>query len=252
MAPRRLLVLLVAGCAAEVPPAPPPPLPDPPPDAVPARPTAPLQIAAPEPTADSTGTVAPNEVPPDPPPMAGPATCFNKSTTDCNVPGTTLKKGSAFVDASPPAGFVQCAGFVNTAGDDVAARFFDDCLGAIDLRVRVFSSDDTLEEDIILTGGSAPTESWANFDYIKGESSAEKRTHWGATTFFTTTDGRDACMKQAAPNGPTFGSGNASVAIIAGGNRGADEYRISCGGADLPGRRIAIYRGARHALPRAR
>jgi hypothetical protein len=49
-------------------------------------------------------------------------------------------------------------------------------------------------------------------------------------------------MNAASPSGTTFGSGNAHVAIIAGANRGADEYRINCGGPSLPDRRIGIYR----------
>ena len=127
----------------------------------------------------------------------------------------------------------------------------DGCVGAANLRVRVFTTDGALEEDIIDTRLSQ-TGAWPNFDYLGGEVVAEKRTSWGDTTFFTTTDGRDACMKPAGRGGITFGSGSANVAIVVGSNTGADEYRISCGGDALPDRRIAIYRDAGHVLQRAR
>src|SRR5262245_34068381 len=53
--------------------------------------------------------------------------CTNGSSTDCNPPGSTLIAASAFVDPAPPAGFVQCAGFVNTAGNDVAWNWEANC-----------------------------------------------------------------------------------------------------------------------------
>jgi len=169
------------------------------------------------------------------------AVCFNESTTDCNQPGTTLSASSAWVDPEPPSGFSQCAGFINTDGDDVSAGFLDGCLGATSLRIRVFSRKSGLEEDIVVVG-TTRFEAWPNFNYLSGELSQEKRTNWGDTTFFTTTDGRDACMNAAAPGGTTFGSGNKGVAVIAGANTGADEYRINCEGPPLPGRRIGLYR----------
>jgi hypothetical protein len=184
-------------------------------------------------------------------PAPAEARCANGSSTDCNVPGTTLAPLSAWVDPEPPSGFVQCAGFLNTSGDDVAESFLDGCLGASALRIRVLDPDGGLEDEVIVEGMTAAA-AWPNFDYLGGEPLAEKRTHWGTTSFFTTTDGRDACMQPAARRGTTFGTGNGSVAVLAGANTGADEYRISCGGADLPGRRVAVYRRRADTLEVAR
>jgi len=84
------------------------------------------------------------------------AACLYGSLTDCNPAGTTLNPAAAFVDANPPAGFVQCAGFRNTASDDVRwdwendcavqmngvlfVRVFDDASGALIAGARLFQS----------------------------------------------------------------------------------------------------------------
>jgi hypothetical protein len=89
--------------------------------------------------------------------LAGPglaAVCTNGSSTDCNPAGSTLNPAAAFVDPSPPAGFAQCAGFINTSSDDVRwdwemncapdkdeqllVRVFDDNSGAILAGARLF------------------------------------------------------------------------------------------------------------------
>lgn len=179
-----------------------------------------------------------------------PLPCSNGSLSDCNAPGTTLIPESAWVDPDPPAGWQQCAGFVNTEGNDVTHDFLDGCLHARRLRVRVWTPGGELEEDVS-AGGMPPVDAWPSWNYLGGSYVLTKKTHWGDTTFFTATDGKDACMKVAAPGGTTFGSGYAGVAIVAGGNRGADEYRISCEGKSLPGRRIALYRDPVTPLRRA-
>lgn len=167
--------------------------------------------------------------------------CSNQSTTDCNVPGTTLIGTSAFVDPNPPMGWTQCAGFVNTAGNDVAHNFLDNCLNTTRLRIRVFNAMGGIEEDIyVATQMSWPA--WPNFNYLGGTQTTVYKTNWGATAFFTNTDGKDACLHTAAPSGTVFGTGNGSVAVIAGGNLGSEEYRINCSGAALPDRKIALYR----------
>ncbi len=68
------------------------------------------------------------------------AACLYGSLTDCNPAGTTLNPAAAFVDADPPAGFVQCAGFRNTASDDVRWDWENNCALQKDgvLFVRVF------------------------------------------------------------------------------------------------------------------
>jgi hypothetical protein len=172
--------------------------------------------------------------------VAGPF-CSNGSPVDCNVAGTTLLPGSAFVDPSPPATWTQCAGFVNTSGDDVAANFLDNCLNTTRLRIRVFTSANVLEEDTYVTNMSSWA-AWPNFNYLGGGQVSPVKTFWGTTTFFTNTDGKDACLHVAAPSGTVFGTGNGSVAVIAGGNAGYLEYRINCSGMALPDRKVALYR----------
>jgi len=167
--------------------------------------------------------------------------CSNGSALDCNVAGTTLLAGSAYVDPAPPKGWIQCAGFINTPGDDVTDSFLDHCLDTKRLRIRVFTSKNELEEDVTVTGMNVVS-SWPNFNYLGGTFMVMAKTYWGTTTFFTNTDGKDACMQRAAPSGTVFGTGSADAAIVAGGNKGHDEYRVSCGKADLPDRKIALYR----------
>ena len=100
---------------------------------------------------------------------------------------------------------------------------------------------DVLEEDIQVDPMTS-WNAWPNFNYLGGTEVVNKKTNWGTTTFFTCTDGRDACGQQAAPSGITFGTGNGTVAIIAGANTGYNEYRINCGGANLNDRKIALYK----------
>ena len=56
------------------------------------------------------------------------AVCTNGSEMDCNAEGSTFVPSSAFVDPAPPAGFAQCAGFINTPGDDVRWDWEQNCL----------------------------------------------------------------------------------------------------------------------------
>jgi hypothetical protein len=171
----------------------------------------------------------------------------DRDPRDLNVPGTTLGRRSVFVDPSPPKGWTQCAGFVNTADDDVAPNFLDNCLDGNRLRVRVFTADDVLEEDVFVTDIERLA-SWPEGQYLGRKSTYLKKTHWGGidggaqSAFYVHGKGRDACFQQSADTGTTLGSGHAGKAIIAGGGTGYDEYRVSCGGAALPDRKIALYR----------
>jgi hypothetical protein len=154
---------------------------------------------------------------------------------------------SAFVDPEPPPEWRQCAGFVNTAADDISSDSLDGCLGAERLRVRVFTADNALEEDVAVEElGSLSA--WPTHAYVGGRSIIERKTHWGGldggaqSVFFASTDGRDACAQTVAPGGTTLGSGHAETAIIAADAIGYDEYRLSCGKQALPDRKIALYR----------
>jgi hypothetical protein len=165
---------------------------------------------------------------------------------DRNPPGTTLHPEAVFIDERPPRGWEQCAGFVNTAQDDVTPDFFGGCNGARRLRVRVYDSSGRIEDDVFVSGVELVDE-WPT-GYLGSGGTVVKNTFWGTldggaqSVFFTARNGRDACMQVVAPNGMTLGSGHAEKAIIAPGGTGYDEYRLSCGRENLPDRRIALFR----------
>jgi hypothetical protein len=167
---------------------------------------------------------------------------------DRNPRGTTLTARSVFVDPHPPKGWKQCAGFVNTAEDDVTGDFLDNCLGSERLRVRVYGPEGELEEDVTVLG-IEPREAWPRGSYLGQGGTYGKKTLWGGldggaqSAFFVQTNGTDACGQQVTDKpSTTFGSGHAQRAIIAGGATGYDEYRVSCGKQALPERKIALYR----------
>lgn len=159
--------------------------------------------------------------------------------------GALLNPEAAFVDPNAPPEWEQCAGFVNTAEDDVSADFFASCIGAERLRVRVYGPRGQIEEDVFVT--NVTEREWTH-NYLGKGGTIVKKTNWGTldggarSLLFSGTGGRDACMQAAAPEGLTLGSGHAQKAVIAPGATGYAEYRISCGHEDLPDRRIAIYR----------
>jgi hypothetical protein len=168
-----------------------------------------------------------------------------RASRDPNPPGSTLHPEAVFVDPNPPDEWDQCAGFVNTSLDDVSSGFFDNCIGASRLRVRVFARDGELEEDVFVTD-IAPE--WSGHNYLGYGGTIVAHRFWGtleggaSSLLFVGAGGKDACMKPVAPEGWTLGSGHGEKAIIAPGAKGYGEYRLSCGREDLPDRRIAIYR----------
>ncbi len=170
-------------------------------------------------------------------------TAPRRDPRDPNPPGTTLIPSSVFVDPSPPEGWKQCAGFVNTEEDDVTADFVDNCLYADRLRVRVFDSRGELEEDIYVTG-MVDLVTWPE-NYLGTKSTVVKATHWGTKGGVPSvlSSNLSECTPAAWPKGTTLGSGHAVTAIISGAADGYDEYRISCGVKQgLADRKIAVYR----------
>jgi hypothetical protein len=156
------------------------------------------------------------------------------------VAGTTLIASSAFVDPAPPPGWKQCAGFANTTGDDVTDRFLDNCLGADQLRVRVFDPTNALEDDMYQTG-LALSSTWTT-GVQSGTWTLLMATHW-TYGYCVNLDGRSSCGTIIAANTQTFHTCKCGDAVIAGGATGADEYRLGdSGGANLPDRHIALYR----------
>jgi hypothetical protein len=63
--------------------------------------------------------------------------CLNGSTTDCDPPGSTF---APFVDPNPPAGYLQCAGFINTPAYAIEFNWFTNCEPYFngDLWIRTF------------------------------------------------------------------------------------------------------------------
>lgn len=61
-------------------------------------------------------------------PRAAEAACTNGDPLDCNPVGSTLNPAGRFVDPAPPLGAAQCAGFTNTAADDVDWNWENNCI----------------------------------------------------------------------------------------------------------------------------
>ncbi len=152
-----------------------------------------------------------------------------------------------YVDTTPPSGWVQCAGFTNTVGDDIDTSFMNDCLGADALLLRMWDKDGNLEDDVYAKDLPKLT-AWLSWSYLGGSVlNVGKSTYWvnsasGSVPFFTSTNGQDACLMQAAPSGLTFGTGSSSTGIIVAGATGEYELRVNCGGSALLGRTVAIYK----------
>jgi len=167
---------------------------------------------------------------------------------DPNPPGTVNIPSSAYCDPNPPAGWTQCAGWINTAADDVSNSILDDCLnGSYRLRIRVWNqANSILEEDVYST--NADVSLWRSWDYLGGSVTKAVSTHWtGSTTYFTTTGGGSACYFNSdcgidAPCGTmTLGTGNGSSMILAPGWDNDYELRVNCSGPALQDRIIAVY-----------
>lgn len=194
-------------------------------------------------------STAPPGVPSPAPPVARPDAPLAKEepSRERAVPLAAPSPASVFVDPAPPRGWKQCAGFTNTAGNDIGAGFLDECLSTTRLRVRVFDGKE-IEEDVFVEG-ITPRAEWPEHAYLAGARSViVKATFWGgmegqpASAFFVGAGGKDACGRAVAESGITFGSGHAERAIIVPDATGYDEYRLSCGKAALPERSIAFYR----------
>jgi hypothetical protein len=163
-----------------------------------------------------------------------------------NPAGTLLIESSGYCDPSPPAGWTQCAGWINTSADDVTNGVLDGCLNSnYRLRIKVWNqSTGSLEEDIYTE--DANMVNWMAWDYHGGSIIKSVYTYWtGETTFFSTTNGGSACYTQGGVDAPvgtlTLGTGNGSSIIIAPGWDNEYEYRVNCLGQALPDRIIAVY-----------
>jgi len=79
-------------------------------------------------------------------PRTAAAACTNGDPLDCNPVGSTLNVAGRFVDPAPPFDAAQCAGFTNTAADDVAWNWENNCLPFInqELILRVYDMSGTI------------------------------------------------------------------------------------------------------------
>ena len=168
---------------------------------------------------------------------------------DPNLSGTLNIESSGYCDPSPPSGWTQCSGWINTSGDDVTNNILDGCLNSNNrLRIRIWNqSTGVLEEDIVST--DTDVSSWRTWDYLGGNITQNTATNWtGWTTYFTTTGGGSACYHNhqcgidAPCNTLTLGTGNGNSIILAPGWENEYELRINCNGAALNDRIIALYK----------
>lgn len=174
---------------------------------------------------------------------------FESPFCDPNPPGTLLIQTSGWCDPSPPSGWTQCAGWLNTSGDDVTNNVLNGCLNSNGrLRIKVWNASGmTLEEDVFSTNTDVSV--WRTWDYLGGTVSKPVWTNWsGTTSFFTSTGGGSACYMNGncgadAPCGTlTLGTGNGGTIILAPGATNEFEYRNNCGGQAFVNRIIAVYK----------
>lgn len=158
-----------------------------------------------------------------------------------NPPGSLLIAASAWTDPSPPAGWRQCAGFINSAGDDVAGHVLDNCLNTDRLRLRVWNDSGVLVDDVYATGMNVWT-AWPDFNYLGGTPTVVQNTYWNGTTTFFTDQGGDACAFSGFNNGISLGNGNGNTLNISPSDfDNAKEIRINCNGIGLVGFKMALY-----------
>jgi hypothetical protein len=164
---------------------------------------------------------------------------------DINPPGTLLISSSSFVDPNPPSGWTQCAGFINTSGNDVTENVLDGCLPVERMRIRMWNASGVLVDDQFSESGNGQaTSSWPSWNYVTGGRTAVVSTYWISTAgFFATTDGRDACGQSTGGSRPHLGTGNGTcAAIFPGHSNDSFELGRNCSGSAYVDFTIAVYR----------
>lgn len=168
-----------------------------------------------------------------------------EAPADINPPGTLLIASSSFVDDSPPAGWTQCMGFVNTAGDDVSATAMNGCLPMTKLRMRIWNPSGTLIDDHFMS--SFPTLSaWPVRAYVSGRNLGRSvvlsSLMPGSASFYATTNNSDACGQDVggAPVHLATGNGN-NAGIAPGHSNDTEELGRNCNGSGYVGYTVALY-----------
>ena len=181
--------------------------------------------------------------------------CSNGSCLDCNVAGQTLIKNSAFVDPNTPAGWTQCFGFLNTAGDDVGPKSPDNCLNAKALRMRIIDAGGNIHADVYGTVNTSLAAWPSSVKYITGSLTLAKcgNPMWpcGNTSgFYGATNGTGgAGCNKFAPGGMNFSNANGNQVTVApaepkaGKSGGREIGHGECyGNAEWIGYKAAIYK----------
>ncbi|MFT6143666.1 MAG: UDP-3-O-[3-hydroxymyristoyl] glucosamine N-acyltransferase [Myxococcota bacterium] len=156
--------------------------------------------------------------------------------TDVNSPGTTLIATSAFVDLSPPDGWTQCAGYTNTAGDDVSSEVLNGCLPFTKLRMRLYNASGVLVDDHYGSGLSVTT--FNNRAYVTS----------GRTNIMQTNYTGSAGLYSGNPYGgttvnPMFSTGNGGPSVIPANGTHAAEIAVGASGVTngLIGYSVAVF-----------
>ncbi|HMV69622.1 MAG TPA: hypothetical protein PKA64_22460 [Myxococcota bacterium] len=160
-----------------------------------------------------------------------------------NPPGSLLVPTSAWTDPSPPVGWTQCGGFINTSADDVTTHVLDNCLNTTRLRMRIWNAAMTLVVDVATTNQSSWS-AWPDFSYLGGSPLTQLvNTEYTGTTAFFTDQGGDACSFSGYNTGFSIGNGNgSSINVSPADNDPSKEIRINCNGAAKLNYRVSFYR----------
>lgn len=176
--------------------------------------------------------------------------CSNGSGTDCNPAGQTLVGTSAFVDQTLPADWVQCMGFINTAGNDVGPNAMDNCLKSTKLRLRIWDQTDKLRVDVWMSGVGNHASWWNGGQYYGGGNLNMilcEQDMWpcnNTAPFYGSSNGTCGGGCGGYPAGQCLSNGNGGQVTVNPGGNGADELtKGPCyGGTNYTTYKIAVYK----------
>ena len=177
--------------------------------------------------------------------------CSNGSGTDCNPPGQTLIASSAFVDQTLPSGWVQCLGFINTTGDDLGANAMDNCLGASQLRIRVWDGAGQVVMDVWETNLQVKNAYWSGGQYYDGGNSNPALVTnvcgdlWPCGNnagFYGSNNGTCGGGSSGWGTGQCISNGNGGQVTVAPGRTGDFELAKNPTSGAYVGHKIAIYK----------
>ncbi len=176
--------------------------------------------------------------------------CSNGSGTDCNPAGQTLVGTSNFVDQTVPADWVQCMGFINTAGNDVGPNAMDNCLKSTKMRLRIWDQNNTLRVDVWMSGVANHATWWSGGQYYGNGAlnfivcEAEMWPCSNSSGFYGSNNGICGGGCGGFPAGQCLSNGNGGQVTVNPGGNGADELtKGPCyGGTNYTNYKIAVYK----------